>query len=170
MTISLDAGAKAAEIVGAIAVVTGLLFVGLEIRSNTTAQRFSATQVLVSEYNNAIKVTNDKEFVCIYTTGSNDFASLTQQQKIRYSVFTLQILRTFEQLHYAAVMGIIDPNIYSGFERQLAALMQSTGYQQYWAVRRQWFGELFQSYVDGVISDRTAEPANFAFQECNVSD
>jgi hypothetical protein len=32
MNFSLDAAAKAAEVVGALAVVVGLLFVGLEIR------------------------------------------------------------------------------------------------------------------------------------------
>ena len=170
MNISLDSGAKAAEIAGAIAVVVGLIFVGLEVRSNTVAQRFSATQVLVSEYNSAIKAINDSEFICIYTQASHDFNSLSQLEKIRYSVFTLQILRTFEQLHYSAVQGTIDPNVYSGFERQLASLVQVTGFQQYWDARRDWFGDLFQSYVDRLISDRTANPANFDFEECDDLD
>ena len=170
MNISLDSGAKAAEIAGAIAVVVGLIFVGFEVRSNTVAQRFSATQLLVSEYNSAIKAINDNEFICIYTKASHDFNSLSQQEKIRYSVFTLQILRTFEQLHYSAVQGTIDPNVYSGFERQLASLVQVTGFQQYWVARQDWFGDLFQSYVDRLISDRMANPANFDFEECDDSD
>ena len=170
MNISLDSAAKAAEIAGAIAVVIGLIFVGFEVRSNTVAQRFTATQALVSEYNSAIKAINNHEFVCLYTKASNDFNSLNQQEKIRYSVFTLQILRIFEQLHYSAVQGTIDPNVYSGFERQLSSLVQVTGYQQYWTARRDWFGVLFQSYVDRLISDRTVEPANFEFEECDDSD
>ena len=35
MNFSLDAAAKTAEVIGALAVVIGLLFVGLEIRGNT---------------------------------------------------------------------------------------------------------------------------------------
>jgi len=37
MKFSLDSAAKVSEVVAAIAVVTGLLFVGLEIRANTEA-------------------------------------------------------------------------------------------------------------------------------------
>ena len=43
MNLSLDSAAKTAEVIGAIAVVVGLLFVGVEIRGNTVAQQFSAT-------------------------------------------------------------------------------------------------------------------------------
>jgi hypothetical protein len=66
MISSLDSAAKTAEVVGAIAVVAGLLFVGLEIRGNTVAQQFTATQALVSEYNAAITSINDEDFICIY--------------------------------------------------------------------------------------------------------
>jgi hypothetical protein len=123
MKISLDAGAKVAEIIGAVAVVIGLLFVGLEIRANTLAQQFSATQTLVSEYNTAVSAINDNEFVCIYIDASNDFAGLSQADKIRYSILMQPIFRTFEQLHYSNMQGTIDPNVYSGFRNQFESIM-----------------------------------------------
>jgi hypothetical protein len=61
----------------------------------------------------------------------------------------------------------IDPNVHSGFERQFAAIMQLPGNQQFWAARRDWFGNAFQEYVDEVVSDSHAiEPANFELEEC----
>jgi hypothetical protein len=164
---SLDAAAKTAEIVGAVSVVIGLLFVGLEIRGNTVAQQFGATQALVSEYNSAITSINDEDFICIYIQGSSNFAGLTQGDKIRYSIQMQPIFRTFEQLHYSALHGTIDPNVHSGFARQFAAIMLLPGNQQYWAVRRDWFGNTFQEYADNVVANtQSVEPANFALEEC----
>jgi len=167
MKFPLDSAAKTAEVVGAIAVVVGLLFVGSEIRGNTVAQQFSATQTLVSEYNAAITSINDNEFVCIYIQGSSNFNSLSQKDKIRYSIQMQPIFRTFEQLHYSALQGTIDANIHSGFQRQFASIMQLRGNQQFWAARRDWFGNIFQEYTDQVISNgQSIEPANFALEEC----
>jgi hypothetical protein len=167
MKLSLDTAAKFSEVVGAVAVVIGLIFVGLEIRGNTVAQQFSATQTLVSEYNAAIKSINDGEFICIYIAAGIDFDKLSQSDKIRYSVLMQPILRTFEQLHYSALQGTIDANVHSGFERQYAALMQVKGMQQYWAARSQWFGDAFQDYTEHTIanSDGVAA-ANFETEEC----
>jgi len=170
MSSSLDSAAKLAEIVGAIAVVVGLLFVGLEIRGNTVAQQFSATQTLVSEYNAAITSINDEEFVCVYIQGASNFNDLSQSDKIRYSIQMQPIFRTFEQLHYSSLHGTIDPNVHSGFERQFASIIRLPGNQQFWAARRDWFGDTFQSYVDRVAAEspstESVAPANFSLEEC----
>lgn len=167
MSFSLDSAAKTSEVVGAIAVIVGLLFVGFEVRENTVAQQFSATQTLVSEYNAAISSINDREFVCIFIRAGNDFRSLSQSDKIRYSILMQPIFRTFEQLHYSDLKGTIDENVYSGFQQQFAAMMQLPGNQQYWAARRDWFGSVFQEFTDRIISDgQHVEPSNFASEEC----
>ena len=167
MSLSLDSVAKMAEVVGAVAVILGLLVVGSEIRGNTVAQQFSATQTLVSEYNESISSINDSEFVCIFIRAGNDFTILSQGDKIRFSILMQPILRTFEQLHYSNLKGTIDANVYSGFQRQLQSMMQLPGNRQYWAARRDWFGGAFQKYMDGIISDdQPAEPANFESEEC----
>jgi hypothetical protein len=167
MKFSLDSAAKISEVIAAAAVIIGLLFVVLEIRANTVAQQFSATQTLVSQYNAAVSAINDGEFVCIYIRAGNDFSALSQADKIRYSILMQPIFRTFEQLHYAELHGTIDLNVYSGFEQQIAAVMQLPGNRQYWTARRNWFGPVFQEYMQIVIANSEAiEPANFSGEEC----
>lgn len=172
MTVSLDSAAKIGEVVGAIAVVVGLLFVGSEIRSNTLAQQFAATQVLVTEYNAAITSINSSDFICIYIAGASNFKNLPQKDKIRYSIQMQPIFRTFEQLHYSAMQGTIDSNVHSGFRRQYESIMQLPGNQQFWSARHDWFGDEFQAYTNTVIASNksievaSVEPANFALEEC----
>ena len=171
---SLDSAAKVAEVIGAVAVVIGLLFVGFEIRANTVAQQFSATQTLVSEYNSAISAINDREFVCIFIRAGNNSTDLPQSDKIRFSILMQPVFRTFEQLHYSDLNGTIDVNVYSGFQKQYAAMMQLPGNQQYWAARRHWFGSAFQEFTDSIISDGesmmssdpSAAPSNFESEGC----
>ena len=167
MNFSLDSAAKTAEVIGAVAVVIGLLFVGLQIRSNTVAQQFSATQTLVSEYNTAISSINDGEFVCIFIRAGNDFEGLSQAKKIRFSILMQPIFRTFEQLHYSALQGTIDSNVYSGFQRQFAAMMKLPGNQQYWATRGYWFGPVFQEYVQEIMANsQPVDASNFTSEGC----
>ena len=106
-SLSLDSSAKVAEVVSAVAVIVGLLFVGFEVRENTIAQQFSATQTLVSEYNSAISAINDREFVCIFIRAGNDFDSLPQSDKVRFSILMQPVFRTLEQLHYSSLNYLI---------------------------------------------------------------
>lgn len=167
MKLTLDAAAKISEVIAAAAVIIGLLFVVLEIRANTVAQQFSATQTLVSEYNAAISAINDGEFVCIFIRAGNDFLGLSQADKIRYSILMQPIFRTFEQLHYSELHGTIDIEVYSGFQQQIAALMKLPGNRQYWEARGNWFGSVFQGYIQSVIENSQAiAQANFSGEEC----
>lgn len=167
MKFTLDSAAKVADVFGAAAVFVGLFFVVLEIRANTVAQQFSATQTLVSEYNTAVSAINNGEYICIYIRAGNDFLGLSQADKIRYSIQMQPVFRVFEQLHYSSLHGTIDLNVYAGFQEQFAAMMQLPGNRQYWAARRDWFGPLFQEYVQDVLSNsQEIEAANFFGEEC----
>jgi len=58
--------ARLAEIIGRLAVVSDLIFVGLELRQNTLMKRVTATQTLVEDYENAIDtIGQDAQTACI---------------------------------------------------------------------------------------------------------
>ncbi len=165
--LSLDTCAKVAEVVAAVSVIVGLFVVVLEIRQNTDAQEFHATQTLVAEYLEATRTINDPEFVCVYARGARDFDALSQTEKIRYSIQMQGILRTFEQLHYASLEGTIDPEVHAGFRQQIMSIMQLPGNQHYWSLRRSWYGQGFGDVVDTLIAEGSPEDAaQFEYEEC----
>ena len=93
--------ALVAEIVGGLAVLIGLIFVGLELRQNTVAQRVTATQTLVVDYENAVDLlAKDEESACIYVRGSNGLENLTGIERYQFFVMWFHLLRAAEQLHY----------------------------------------------------------------------
>ena len=157
-----------AEIVSAIAVVIGLVFVGMELRQNTLMQRVSATQTLVTDYERALDVLAfEADAACIYVRGINGLESLNDADRLRFFVMLFQIYRSGEQLHYYSVEGMVEPRIWRGFERQLNEISQLPGVQQWWDLRQDWFSDEFQNYIGGSIESGTAvTPQTYPDHQC----
>ena len=161
MSESLDRAAKIAEIIGAIAVVLGLIFVGFEIQENTGAQRFSTTQSLISDYVQALDSLDDKESMCIWMQGMNDFDSLSVVDQGRWSTRMLRIWRPWEQMYYASLDGNVDMRVFESMEGLLMTQTSLKGFGAYWKSRRSFFSNDFQAYIDDLIvrsSDGSSEP------------
>jgi hypothetical protein len=140
------------EILGGLAVIVGLVFVGLELRQNTLMQRVTATQTLVVDYENAVDLLNkDQKTACIYVRGSNGLENLTGIERYRFFVMWFHLLRAAEQLHYYSLEGMVDQRIWRGFQRQLDEVVRYPGTQQYWAVRRDWYSDEFQGFIDQIL-------------------
>ena len=167
MSERLDKAAKLAEIVGAVAVVLGLIFVVIEIRENTTAQQFSSTQSLISDYVNALDSLDDREAMCMWIRGMNDFDSLPVVDQGRWSNRMLQIWRPWEQMYYQSLEGKIDMRVFDSMEGMLLTQASLKGFKQFWTSRRSYYSEDFQSYIDDVIRRSDESPATpYDLSEC----
>jgi len=148
----LEKYALIAEIIGGLAVIVGLIFVGLELRQNTVVQRVTATQTLVADYENAVDLlTKDERSACIYVRGSNGLENLTGIERYEFFVMWFHLLRAAEQLHYYSLEGMVEQRIWRGFQRQLDEVVRYPGVQQYWQLRRDWYSDEFQEFVDQLL-------------------
>jgi hypothetical protein len=164
---SLQRYALVAEIIGGVALVIGLLFVALELRQNTTAQRVTATQTLVVDYENAIDNLADADNACIYVLGINGLQNLSGIERYRFFVLWFHIFRAAEQLHYYSLEGMIEPQIWRGFQRQLNEVSRLPGVREYWNIRRDWFSDDFQAFIDDLVADGApVEPELFSMEGC----
>jgi len=159
------------EIVSAVAVVIGLVFVGFELRQNTTIQRINATQTLAAEYSDALEViAYEGEAACIYALGINGLDNLDDAERLRFFVQMFLIFRSAEQLHYYSLEGMVEPRVWRGFERQLTEVANLPGVQEWWAARRAWFSDEFQSYIDETVSSGpVVEPQLYPDHVCRAS-
>jgi hypothetical protein len=156
------------EFVGVVAVVVGLVFVGLELRQNTTIQRINATQTLAAEYSDALEVmAYEGEAACIYALGINGLENLNEAERLRFFVQMFLIFRSAEQLHYYSLEGMVEPRVWRGFERQLNEVANLPGVRQWWTMRRSWYSDVFQSYIDETIaSGPVVEPQLYLDHAC----
>jgi len=141
------------------AVVVGLVFVGSELRQNTKVQRITATQTLAAEYADALEgMAYEGEAACIYALGINGLGNLADDERLRFFVIMFEIFRAAEQLQYYAVEGMVEPRIWRGFERQVTEVVSLPGVQEWWAVRRAWFSDQFQEFMDSTIASGPSVP------------
>jgi hypothetical protein len=157
-----------AEVIGGIAVIIGLIFVGLELRQNTKMQRVTATQTLSVDYEYAVDALGrDAETACIYVRGINGLNNLNGVERFRFFVLWFHILRAGEQLHYYSLEGMVDPRIWRGYQRQLDEIFRLPGVQEYWEVRKDWYSDDFQAFVNALIASAPAdEPELFSGVGC----
>lgn len=159
------------EIVSALSVVIGLVFVGVQLRQNTIVQRVTATQTLSAAYSDALEVLGyEQDAACVYVLGINGLANLDDAQRLRFFSMWLRLFRAAEQLQYYSTQDMVDSSIWAGFERQLRELVVLPGVQEWWQLRKTWFSDPFQEYIGGLINSRqTAAPQRFQNHSCTRS-
>jgi hypothetical protein len=142
------------EVIAALAVVVSVVFVGAEIRQNSKAQVQSTTQSVVSDYLGSLeRITDNAEVACIYVRGAQDFRSLSGSERLRFSAFYMSLYYQLQEMHRLAGEGSIDADTWSGFHRLLKETTQYPGVRQWFDLRRSWFSNRFQDYIDGLIRD-----------------
>ena len=163
--------ARLAEVIGGLAVIVGLIFVGLELKQNTLMQRVTATQTLVLDYENAVDAVGaNADTACIYVRGINGLENLNGVERYRFFVLQFHLLRAGEQLHFYSLEGMVDQRIWRGFERQLDEIVRYPGLQQYWEVRSDWYSDEFQAFINGLISEAPkAQTEPFSEDGCQKS-
>ena len=170
MTERLQRFALIAEIAGAIAVVTSLLFVGWELRQSTRIQQIEASQSLGEDYVNALNVmAYESDAACIYVNGINGLKYLTDVEKLRFFVIWFNIFRAAEQLHNYSLEGMIDVRTWNGFQRQLKQVTRWPGVREWWDLRDYWFSEEFQSFINEMIANTEPEEVEL-FKPSNCND
>ena len=166
----LEKWALIAEIVGGIAIVLSLVFVGIEIQRNSQTQIRATTQNVVSEYNTTLEsLTASAELACIYARGIQDFSGLVGADQVRLSAYLLRWNRVVEDILYLESDGAVEARTWLQIDRQQREVAQLPGFQQGFSLRRHWLSPDYQTYVSGLIeAPGETEPLRFVDPDCQT--
>jgi len=88
------------EVVGALSVVLGLLFVGMELRANTQAVKAGTFQSLTDVSNDfLVTVAGDPELSRIYTAGRSDSSALSPADSARFYLLSRAYWVRMQNVH-----------------------------------------------------------------------
>ena len=156
-----------AEIVGALAVVASLLFVGIQMRENTRATRSataSDTNAAISNW--YIALGNNGQASSVLWKFLMDPESVSKEEQFQAVMNFHGILLTFQNSFYLVNEGTLDEQIYSSISRALLVVKDQPGFHYYWKQRREIFNTEFQAFVDqNLASDRTVSEDLFKATE-----
>lgn len=145
-----------AEIIGMIAVVAALLYVALQIKETARQRRLESYRSAVGAVDEPAKLlAQDHANSDIWWRASKGVENLTDAERVRYFAMLLLLFRAWEKAFHYHREGIFEDWSADILTKTMADFTTSPGVQEYWALRKRWYTEDFQQWVDNKIRERS---------------
>ena len=144
-----DAIGALGEILGAMAVIGSLLFVGVQIRSNTRASQIATTHNLTDIFLTVTaKISEDPEMARIWAQQSRDISVLSASDLQRLVPLNVMVLRSFEDVFHHHQMGQMSDEMWEGWQAFILTICSYPGVRSIWESRKYYYSRSFQAFVD----------------------
>jgi len=145
--------ASLAEVIGAVAVVISLLYVGVQVRDTTRAVRSAA----VNDANTAIQswyqmMASDPQVLKTFLDGTLSPEPLSRDEEFRFMMTTQAAMYAFQNSYLLGREGSLDVGLMSSLNSGIQAVRHTPGFGRYWAERRGYFFPEFVAYVEELIA------------------
>ena len=151
---NLESLASLGEIVGAIAVVVSLLYLAVQVRQNTRAQRLeNASRILDRTASMQGALSRDPAMSVLFSKGVSDPSKLTPQERIQFTWAMYEFFGALEFMFLAANENSIPEEIWQRWSSAAAWWLTFPGVQAWWNVRPIPFADSFSSYIESLLDD-----------------
>ncbi len=137
------------ELVGGVAVIASLLYVGIQIRQNTALTRAATMSDALNqsgEFSQAVAL--DKATSALFFKGVDDPDSLDRDEKSQFFFVMMAFMRRYENSEYQLRQGLLPEDGWSGFRNNLASIAPRPGFSWWWARAEAGFTEEFRTLVN----------------------
>jgi len=149
-----DSVAAIAELLGAIAVVISLLYLGRQVQQNTTAVRTGNATTMQSNFQKLAKLFyTDTEMTAVVLQAMESDKDLTPAQRHGAYAYFFDFLKTAELAHYHLRRGELDEELWLASEAFYKAYFTTPGFRAYWEARKPSFVPAFQAVVDQWLTE-----------------
>ena len=151
---NLESLASLGEIVGAIAVVVSLLYLAVQVRQNTRAQRLeNASRILDRTASMQGALSRDSAMSVLFSKGVSDPSKLTPQERIQFTWAMYEFFGALEFMFLAANENSIPEEIWQRWSSAAAWWLTFPGVQAWWNARPIPFADSFSSYIESLLDD-----------------
>ncbi len=151
MTRPLKEYALAAEIIGAIAVVISLIYVGVSVNQNTNAVMVSNHQALVALDQATTDWFKDPDFAATHIVAMDDVTKLSAVQQAQFTSYLADKFNAWEFAFLTHESGMMEDNIWQGWDGHYRTLLQQSGGRWFWGEGREGFSPAFITYLDSIL-------------------
>lgn len=153
------------ELVGGIAIIISLIYVGFQIRQNTRATQMSAAHSYLDTQNGYVGLINQSDTLAdILDRGVSDLGNLQRGEAIQFSAFHDQSFSSFQTFYIEWRDGVLDDRLWGYYKHAMADLMFHPGVQIWWSNKKHWYDSEFQEYVEETASSGIGKPMHFMSQ------
>ncbi|MFT5501350.1 MAG: hypothetical protein ACI88G_001487 [Woeseiaceae bacterium] len=140
------------ELVGGVAIIVSLLYVGLQIRQGTKATQAATNQAFSAQYSQQILQITREDIRDIFRLGLGGLQNLNEGEQAAFMALMGSITRMWETFFFERRDGRFDSNMYDAWMVQLIDLHGNTGVQEYWSIRKHQFTPEFVTYLDQALA------------------
>ena len=143
-----DAIGAGGELIGAIAVVISLIYVGVQVRQNTIVTKRSNARQTAAEHERALSNFLEEDVAELILRGTEDFGALSPVEQYRYDLAVRIWLESIEQAYADAAIGSFPQEQLVAYRNRLFLLLAAPGGREWWSRRKVWFSEEFRAELE----------------------
>ena len=156
-----DAIGAIGEVVGAVAVLATLLYLGKQIKNNTKEVRADNVHRVTDSFN-AINLTifQNEEVAELWLKGITDYSSMSDTEKLRFDFGWLSAFRVYDSMYYQVQSGTGETEL---FQTELATLkwfFSYPGARDWWRSQKFALSPGFREYVDKAVAEMEDAPSD----------
>lgn len=154
-TSRIQKAALLAEIVGAVGVVVSLIYVGTEIRQNTSAIRQATNQSALSMGTSWDDWLRDRTFAETYVDANSDFSTLSPAQQLQVDKWVGVGLNIWEFVFGGHESGLVDEEVFEAWNRFFQGeIRDNPAWQLIWQQKREAYRDSFRAHVEAALAEQ----------------
>lgn len=151
--------AHLAEIVGAVAVVVSLAYVGIQVNDGVGASRSaSVNDANVALQNWYLELGSDEQTSNLFYRGMMSEDALPNQEEFQFMMIFHGVFLAFQNSYWLSVEGTLDRELLDSLTAAILGVKDTPGLRRYWRQRRSYLNESFALYVDELL-ERDTNPS-----------
>ena len=154
----LESLANLGEVIGAVAVVVSLIYLAVQVRQSTQAQRtenFSRALDRIAAIQAALS--QDSQTAVVFAKGVADSNELTPKQRIQFTWAMYELFGAFEFMYLASKTKSIPDEVWQRWSSAVAFWLSYPGTQTWWHARPIPFTNGFTSFVESLLESNPAD-------------
>jgi hypothetical protein len=154
MKYTLKKVALLTEIIGGIAIVVSLIFVGIQFKENTIATKSAtanaANAITIAWYSETGNSAQSSQLIWNYLKDPKSITS--NAEKYQVTILLHGLFLAFQNSYYLANEGTLDQNILESLTAALIAVKNQPGFHEYWENRKSLFFVEFRDYMTSILT------------------
>ena len=155
-SLTLEQASYLAEIIGVIMVVVSIFYLAMQVKQSNTSTRLDTLQEISSNFILIYQSLSENEDLAdIYQRGMHDITQLNRLENMRFIVLLNRIIRIVYEMYYQRQTGVVENKVWNVFMGPFKDAFQMSGFKIYWEMKRHWFDEDFQGFVQKSLIEAT---------------
>ncbi len=142
------------ELVGGVAVIGSLLYVGLQVSQSNRLAQLNAVQTYMGAFNrDVLSPFHDQEFAKTARRGFNDFQSLNKEEQITIHALWLKIMFLGQTDFFLRRHGKIEKDFAAAIETANVTMLKSPGAAQWWDAIQPVYSPDYVAHLNRLLED-----------------